>query len=177
MALSAIFVALSVDEIASFHERSIDSLRAALGANGLLYYPWVLIGGACALAVLLIYLPFLRRLPARTRILFLIAGSIYVIGALGMEMIGGWHASKHGVDNLTFATLAHIEEGLELAGMLLFLYALLDYLRAKAPAITLHFEPAATLAAEIQLKQPVRDPLAVPEQRTRPPVHLPSTSS
>jgi hypothetical protein len=48
-------------------------------------------------------------------------------GAIGGEALGGWYASHHGDHNLTYALLVAIEEGLEIAGLTLFLRGLLDY--------------------------------------------------
>ncbi len=50
-ALAALFVLLSLDEIAMLHEYPIDPLRDALGTTGPLYYAWVIPGvAAVALA-------------------------------------------------------------------------------------------------------------------------------
>jgi hypothetical protein len=84
-------------------------------------------GALFALCVAAVYLPFLARLPARTRNLFFLAGFVYVSGAIGFEMVGGRQAALYGDDNLTYKLLAHVEESLEMAGLVVLLYALLDY--------------------------------------------------
>jgi len=61
-------------------------------------------------------------LPARTRTLFLIAGAVYVSGAVVLEMAGGAYASTHGTD-LAYGALASVEEVLEMAGIVVMLYA------------------------------------------------------
>ena len=93
--LAAIFLYLSLDEAASFHEEMGASLRPMLKAagyfHGFLRYSWVIPGAMFVLIVALTYLRFLAALPVKTRALFLIAGSLYVGGALGIEMLGGRH--------------------------------------------------------------------------------------
>ena len=52
---------------------------------------------------------FLFRLHRRTRVLFLAAGTIYVLGAIGVEMLGGLHIESHGGSNPTRVALQAIE--------------------------------------------------------------------
>lgn len=182
--LAATFTLLSVDEAACFHERTMDGLRAWLKTDGYLYYPWVLIGVAFALAVFVAYIPFLWRLPRRSRHLFLLSGAIYLTGSVIFEMIGGRYASVHGEANLTFGAMAHVEESLELTGAILFIYALLDYLRSHVSPLIVRFEAApareavASPAKEAGALRPAPRPeLGDLPDRIRAPAHLSSTSS
>jgi hypothetical protein len=63
---------------------------------------------------------------------FLIAGAIYVGGALGMELPLGWWTERAGSDNLVYALIDGVEETMELSGTTLFLLALVEYLGASA---------------------------------------------
>jgi len=76
----------------------------------------------------LAYLKFLLHLPRKTRDLFLLAGSIYVGGALGMEMVCGYYADAVGQRNLIYGLMASVEEILEMVGVIVFIYALLSYI-------------------------------------------------
>jgi len=76
----------------------------------------------------LFFLRFLLRLPSRNRNLFLFAGALYVGGCIGIELIGGSYDQAHGYENLTYNLISTVEEGLELAGLIAFLYGLLTYL-------------------------------------------------
>ena len=136
--LSAIFLFLSLDETVQLHELSIAPLRSALGATGLLYYAWILPAAVCVALFVLAYLPFLRNLPARTRQLFLLAGAVFVGGAMGVEALSGWHASSHGEHNLTYHLIITLEELLEMAGVVLFIYALLDYAGRQFGKLSFH---------------------------------------
>ena len=47
-----------------------------------------------------------------------------------MESVGGWYFSLHGeMEDLSYSLLVAAEEFLEMSGIILFIYALLDYLR------------------------------------------------
>ena len=45
---------------------------------------------------MLLYLRFLMQLPKRTMIMFIVPGAIYVIGAIGFEMLGGQERELYG---------------------------------------------------------------------------------
>ena len=76
-------------------------------------------------------------LPVRIRILFIIAGSIYVMGAMGLELVGGYHADTYGVRNTTYVVLVSIEEILEMIGVVIFIYALMSYISSMLPGLNL----------------------------------------
>jgi hypothetical protein len=97
IALSIIFLYLAIDEAAQLHEMLTVPLRSAFHPSGFFYYVWVIPLGAFVLIFVLAYLRFLAHLPAKTRLLFIIAGAIYVGGALGMEMVAGYLRSLYGI--------------------------------------------------------------------------------
>ena len=68
------------------------------------------------------------RLPVATRLGFIVSGPLFIGGALGFELVGGRYAELHGRDNLTYNMIATMEESLEMAGVIGFIYALLKYL-------------------------------------------------
>ncbi len=78
------------------------------------------------LAVLaVIYFKFWWRLPSRTRTLFLVSAAIYVGGAIGVEMLGGWYFAQYFID-YTYSMLVLVEETMEIIGSSLFIYTLCD---------------------------------------------------
>lgn len=122
--------AMAYDEAFSVHERLIEPVRSLLGRDsatdlGLLYYAWIIPGAALVIVVGLFFLGFLRRLPAWTRRRFVLAGALYLAGILVLEAIGGWYDARHGYENMTYAAICSAEEGLEMAGLLVFLAALM----------------------------------------------------
>ena len=128
--LAIIFLFLAVDEDASLHELLIEPVRDNLHVTGALYFAWVIPYGLALLVVGLLYFRFVWSLPVRTRRLFLAAGSLYLAGAMGFESVGAWYYSQHGeIEDLSYALLVAAEEFLEMSGVILFIYALLGFLR------------------------------------------------
>lgn len=126
--LGVLFALLSIDEVAMFHEYPIDPLREALHADGLLYYTWVIPGAAFVGLIGLGFARFLLHLPARTRNGFLLAGVVFVGGAIGVEMLSGRQASRSGEENLSYALIITAEESCEMLGVVLFIHALTGYM-------------------------------------------------
>jgi hypothetical protein len=136
--LTVIFLFLSLDEIAQFHELSIAPLRTRFELTGFFHYAWIVPAALAVVLFVLAYARFVARLPARTRQLFLMAGAVYIAGALGVEAISGKQASMHGEQNLTYHAIITVEELFEMAGITLFLYALLDYIGRQFSRVTFH---------------------------------------
>ena len=129
-ALAGIFAYLSLDEAIEIHEYLV--YLVSFETSGVLLFAWV-IPATLLLAVLgAFYLPFLRDLPVASRRRFVVAGVIYVGGALLMELPLGWWVDHHGDDNLTYGVLDWVEETLELVGATLFIRALQLHLRSGA---------------------------------------------
>jgi hypothetical protein len=128
--LSATFLFMAIDETASLHELLTYPLRDMLGVpvSGLLYFTWVVAGLAGSAVFAGVFLNFFRHLPARFRMLVVLAAGLFLGGAIGMEMVGGSYASRHGSSNFTYSMLATLEESMELAGSILFIYTWLTYL-------------------------------------------------
>lgn len=126
--LAAGFFYLSADETIALHEPFAVVARTVFGASSPSQL-WALVGAPAAVVVAMAYRPFLAHLPTTFRRRFLAAGAIYLGGAIGMELMGGLYEAAVGGD-LVYLLLAVTEETLELAGVGLFLVALLDYLAA-----------------------------------------------
>ena len=121
---------LAIDEAWSFHETMIEPIRGLLGYKnlGILFFAWIIPAMAGILILALFFLGFLLRPPSCTRRFFLGTGAIYLGGPIGVKMIGGYYAEVHGFDSLEYQLIAHAEESLEMAGIIVFIYALLRYL-------------------------------------------------
>lgn len=127
--LAVLFLLMSLDEAASLHETLDRALKVWLNLNGWLYYAWVIPGMIFVGCVGLAYWKFLKALPPATRQLFIIAGVVYVGGAIGIEIIGGSYAEVYGRYTLRYSLITTLEEALEMAGVVWFVYALLNYLQ------------------------------------------------
>ena len=136
--LSLIFLYLSVDEAASLHELANAPLKQSLNFGGIFHFAWVVPGAILVSIFVIAYFKFWLSLPTKTRNLFIVAGVLYVSGALGIEFIGGAYAEVHGLTNLTYSFITTIEEGLEMLGTLVFIYALLDYIETFVKSVLIH---------------------------------------
>jgi hypothetical protein len=141
--LAAGFLYISIDEIMQLHEALHDVVD--VDAKGVLFFRWVIPAAVIVLVVLLSYLRFLLALEPRTRNRFLLAGAIYVGGALGMELPLGWWADQNGIHNLVYGLIDAAEESMEMLGLNLFLLALLDHLAREE--FSVRFAPRASEAS------------------------------
>jgi hypothetical protein len=137
--LSAGFLCMAYDEVFMVHERLIHPMRALWGDSslGIFYYAWVIPGVALIFCLGLFFLRFLLRLPKSTRFTFLVAASLYLGGSIGFEFIGGWYAELNGTTDLAYNAITTIEESLEMAGLIVFIDALLAYLAGHFGAVEL----------------------------------------
>ena len=124
--LSFTFFYLAVDEAFSIHEgmKYARKILVLDKDNALYNDAWVFIGIAFITVFFLAYLRFLKSLNKRVQSLFLLSAGIYILGALGLEIIGGYWEFFHGKDFI-HAFLVSIEELLEMFGIILFINTLL----------------------------------------------------
>lgn len=128
--LFLISLCLCFDEGASIHELASTparNLMANVDLPGFRQYAWVLPAAALVALVAAAYLKFMFALPGATRRWLILAVVIYLGGALGMETLGGTYSGLHGIKNLAYNVYVTIEEFMEMSGLILILYALLDY--------------------------------------------------
>lgn len=142
VALAIIFLALAVDEIIQFHERMTEPVRSALDTSGFLHYAWVIPGAVFVLGCLLLFWHFLIALPVATRMLFFLAGIVFISGALGVESIGGYYAASHSKRDMIYSMIVSIEEGLEMLGVVIFIDALLMYISSAMRGLSLQIQIA-----------------------------------
>ena len=124
LVLSLIFVYLSMDEAAILHEEIGDLLGSILPGT-LFRYGWVTVGIPGAAFFAISYYRFLDSLPSRTKQLIFTAGIIFVIGAIGFEILAMPYENGRAGD-FGFSILVAIEELLEMLGIILFNFALME---------------------------------------------------
>lgn len=127
LAVTAAF--MSVDEATLFHEKFAIAARL-MGLSLPFTFNWLIFGIPFALAAGVLLLLVARRIDVQLRRRLIMAGAIFLLGAIGFEMLGGIIVSFS--DNLTlpgtrllYQFTAMIEEGLELTGSLVALWATL----------------------------------------------------
>lgn len=136
-ALGLGFLYISLDEVASIHEHA-----GWLRLGGVLYFSWVIPAAIVVALVGASYLRFLQHLPPATRARFLLAGAIYVGGAVGMELPLGYWTERYGSNNFVYGAIDWVEESMEILGVTLFLLALVDYLGARRACLAFPAPPA-----------------------------------
>lgn len=129
--LAVIFLLLGWDEIVEVHERFVEPLRRAFDLQGFLFFGWVIPAGMAVAFFAFAYLRFTLALPSRSRMLFIIAAITFVTGALVFEAIGGaYYESIDQSTDMTYVLISTVEETLEMAGLIVFLHAVLTGLSA-----------------------------------------------
>ncbi len=144
LGLGGVFCFLAVDEMLELHERLIEPVRNVTGASGLLYYAWVIPYAFALLALGLLYLRFLLGLPRHTAVLFVASGAVFVTGAVGFEMLGGLFFQTFGSNTPGYVALQTVEEGMEMVGVVMFIYALVDYIARELGGLQITIERTTT---------------------------------
>ena len=128
--LSLVMVFLSVDEAVQLHER-LTTISGQLFTQldiGFFSFAWVIPYTILFLIVGAYFLRFVLTLANRTRNLFIAAGLFYVGGALGFEFLEGQEVYNNGHTH-TYWLMITVEELMEMTGVIILIYALLDHLK------------------------------------------------
>lgn len=136
--LSLIFFYMSTDEVIQIHENWDIPLSNLISSKGYFYIDWVRSAVILVAIFGLLYLRFFFNLPKKTMVLFGLAGAVYLMGVLGLEMLTGKYVSTYQQWGYDYGMLVAREETLEMLGMSLFVFALSDYIRrhlAASPAV------------------------------------------
>ena len=124
--LAGVAITAALDEYAQMHEW-LDNignvLQEWLGTE--LWFTWVIPGVLIAVAVVAALLPLVWRLPVRQRGLLLLAGAVFLLGAVVVESISGLVLASFN-DEITwhYYLITLVEETLELVGVCLAIAAL-----------------------------------------------------
>ncbi|MFO7544179.1 MAG: hypothetical protein R6W77_01635 [Trueperaceae bacterium] len=116
--LTALFLLAGIDEVAAMHEMLSSIVRDFLdtGDVAMLRWPWFIPVGAAMAVVFVVYLRFMLALPAFTRTHFFTGATMFVAGAIGMELLGGAFYVEYGMESRRYFAAAMTEETLEFAG-------------------------------------------------------------
>ncbi len=112
------FLLLSLDEMAGLHE----SLNVVTETS------WAVYALPLALVLVIVFVRFLYFLPARTASLFVLSGLIFLGGAVGVELYTEPFLYNDELNTLAYNLWTPVEEGMEMFGVILFQYALLNYM-------------------------------------------------
>ena len=132
--LAVVFAAMSLDEVAALHDRLVNPLQSALGTSGPLLYAWVVPGALVGIAFLAVQAGFLRHLGRETGLRLVLAGAVFAVAAVGLEMVEGVVDSAGGRDSAGYSLLVLVEETLEVAAVLWVAAILVRHLRGRLRA-------------------------------------------
>jgi len=129
------FVWLAVDELFSMHELLIKPSRIFLKSLlqqdnlGYLHFAWVVPYVLLFVFMGVYFFKFIFSLPRKTLEGFIGSGVIFIMGAVGMEMVGGYYVANSGNEmDLIYKFCTILEEVLEMLGIILFIYSLIKYI-------------------------------------------------
>lgn len=137
---AAVLMFLAFDEGAGIHDLLAIPLQRVFGGRGFLFIGWVVPYAILTFVVAYRLLPLARSLSLATRNRLIVAATVYVSAAMGVEMLEAVlmdHSTLGGLESVDFETvnrtpkmilLVTIEELFEMAGVALALRALLIHL-------------------------------------------------
>jgi len=125
---SFLLLFLSIDEFAQIHEQFTEMFQQLLNADGFLFFAWVIPYGIVLILLAVLYIPFLIKLSKKTKTYIFLGAGIYVLGAIGFEMIG---ASLYQPVSPTgmYILVSGIEETFEILGLLLALTGVVNEIK------------------------------------------------
>ncbi|CAN5596168.1 hypothetical protein BH23BAC1_BH23BAC1_19380 [soil metagenome] len=127
--LFVIFCLLAYDEAAEVHEGFNEYFWDSPYLPTWLGFGWVIPYSILVLIIGVFFIKFLKSLPKKISLLFLISGLIFISGAIGMELPGAYlWFNTGGFNSLYYNLAATVEELLEMLGIAVFIYAILKYL-------------------------------------------------
>jgi len=127
--LMLVFLFLSLDEITFIHEGIGHGLAGSRPTGfGILKPAWTVAGLIFTVVVGGVFIPFILHLPEPTRRRLIIAGALYLMGALILEIVEGNLYDYYSAQSVVILTVNHVEDVLEMIGMALFIFTLLSYI-------------------------------------------------
>ena len=161
LGLSIIFFLCGMDEIVQFHER-LGSLFASvlrmegIRATGFLYYVWIIPALLVALVLFFVYLRFMLRLPRGVMLLIAFAGTVFITGSVGFEVLEGPIDEAGEYMNFLYTAYVTCEESFEMAGVCILILALMRYVAGTWPSVQIALADSATFARRSSDGTPIR---------------------
>jgi hypothetical protein len=126
--MALIFLGMSIDEAASVHEYGASLLKGQFNFSGYWHFAWVIPALILIILGIVFFFRFWWSQPSRIRFTLAAGAIIFFTGSVGMEMIGGKLIEQKGYSDPVYMLLTLTEEIMELTGLWLFQYALLESL-------------------------------------------------
>ncbi|CAN5154451.1 hypothetical protein BH20ACT8_BH20ACT8_12160 [soil metagenome] len=131
-----VLAALGVDELFGGYEDVTDRLSDLLLGPLSNAVAWIVWGFVAVAVVGVLLVRFAWRLPRRTGQRLVAAAAVFVVGAVGLEILSKVVAGVAGSRSWLFVAVTTLEEGLELLGGVLALWAIYSHLYERWDAVT-----------------------------------------
>lgn len=136
--LGFVLLYLAIDEASYIHELFYRPMGDLLGneIQESMLAIWVIPGIVFVAVLGMTFVKFWLHLDPRTKKFFLLSAVIYFGGAIGVESLGSVYLevfseavfAEMPVENLIYCLMATIEETMEMGGVIMLIYSLLDYM-------------------------------------------------
>lgn len=140
--LAAIFIAMSVDEVAAIHEWAGEQISLDQ-RGGFLTYDWIVLGAPLVVIVGLAYLRFVLGFEPRARMLFFVGAAFFVGGGLVIEAFNSALTGSGRQDTFRYGFQTGVEELFEFVGASMFLAAAMTIAAGRAVVLHVGFSTGA----------------------------------
>jgi hypothetical protein len=127
-----VFFFLGLDELMSFHERLAWIVHHWFGGLNLYGFAWLLPYGLACLILIILYFKFWLELPAPTRNRIAFGVALFVIGAMGCELVA-WRLVRMNADPLFWHIEIMVEETMEITGGIILVRAFMRHITDYLP--------------------------------------------
>ena len=131
--LGLVVLLMSVDEASGLHEEVRRTLERLAPAGGLPRPVLALIGGLLVAVAGVLVLPLLRGVPRWVRNRLLLAGVLYALGAVGLEVASIPYTAVEQVEGGLYLLLVTVEESLELSAVALAAVTMHRFMSSSGP--------------------------------------------
>jgi hypothetical protein len=135
--LSLVFLFLSVDEMLALHERLMFPVRSIFNATGIFYAAWFIPYLIALSIIAAFYIRFFLKLHASTRWRFVLAAVLFFTGAVFLEALSGVEWEQTRTRTLLQDMYIFFEDVFEVAGSIVFIWALLHELSRREVSISI----------------------------------------
>jgi hypothetical protein len=120
--LSVVFVYLAADEVLQIHEMLTEPVREMFNTSGAFFFAWYIPVIPLLILLGLYYLKFILALPNRYKIGYIVSAFAYLMGVIGIEIVGSTFGHQYGLGNFPYTMIATLEEVIEMGGIISFIY-------------------------------------------------------
>lgn len=117
--LCVVFAFLGFDEGAKIHEQVGDLTSEYFSiVNQYEIFPWVFAYGISLFGLTAVYIRFFLCISRSLFKRLMIAAAIYLSGAIGFDMLGGYLSAHYGIASVPYSLAYTVEESLEMFGVI-----------------------------------------------------------